>query len=146
MAQMTDEEIVKEAVEKLRSIFGNIPEPSKYILQNWLTDEFTKGAYSSNQVKYYYSRYYLRESLPGSNEDPGNARLHFAGEGTSTGYFGLIQGAIWEGERAGEEVARRLDTSRLGALSLLQRIVIFFQDLISLLSPISSFITSFFSK
>jgi len=109
MIDMTDEDIMNEALDKLRSIFDDVPEPTKYIVHNWLSDEFAKSAYSYNQEDYYYSRWYLRQSLPGPRWDLANARLHFAGEGTSDAYYGLIQGAIWEGERAAYDVERRLD-------------------------------------
>lgn len=98
MMDMTDEEIVEEAVQKLRSVFGNVTEPSKYIVKNWVADEFTKGAYSSNLEEYYWSRFYLSKPLPG--EEARNARLYFAGEGTSPNWYGTVQGAIFEGERA----------------------------------------------
>ena len=47
---MTDEEIVAEAVAKLRSVFNNVPDPSDFIVKNWLTDEFSKGSFSYEQV------------------------------------------------------------------------------------------------
>lgn len=104
MMNMTDEEVAAEAVAKLRSVFGaSVPDPTKFIVQNWLKDEFSKSAYSYNIVDGFYPRATLSRPLPGDIEE-GNLeddmRLHFAGEATSEYWYGSIQGAVFEGDRA----------------------------------------------
>ena len=109
---MTDEEIAAEAVTKLRSIFGaEVPDPTKSIVQNWLKDEFSKSAYSYNIVDGYYARSALSRSLPGDiteGNEKKDSRLHFAGEATSEYYYGLLQGAVYEGTRAASAVVEAL--------------------------------------
>ena len=52
----------------------------------------------------------MGKGLPGlRGRDDVNLRLHFAGEASSSSSFGLVQGAIYEGERAGNDVVDYLD-------------------------------------
>ena len=110
MMNMTDEEIAAEAVAKLRSIFNEtVPDPSNFIVQNWLKDEFSKSAYSYNIVDGYFARSALSLSLPDYRTNKKEEwRLHFAGEATSEYYYGLLQGAVYEGDRAARKVIKVL--------------------------------------
>ena len=108
MMDKTDEEVAEIALEKLRKTFDNVPDPDKILVHNWLRDEFSQSAYSYDLEDAYYASRVLGKPLPG--RDPLNARLHFAGEATSENYFGLISGAVFEGERAGYDVAEHIAT------------------------------------
>jgi len=100
MMNMTDEEVATEAVEKLRSVYGdeNVPNPSNFLVKNWLNDENIRGAYSYTKPGNYFPRYYLKRSLPGLR--PPNNILNFAGEATSEDQAGTVHGAVQEGKRA----------------------------------------------
>ena len=92
MESIPDEQVVKEAVGVLRSYFGydKVPDPSNYIVTDWLNDEFTLGAYSYHQVG---SNRGTRNELFA----PLNDRLYFAGEATSCSYAGSTHGALISG-------------------------------------------------
>ena len=112
MMNMTDEEIAAEAVAKLRSIFTTqaVPNPTKFIVYNWLKDEFSKSAYSYNIVDGMSARIALFLSLPNyKDDDMDKWRVHFAGEATSKLYYGLLQGAVKEGRKAAKNVKKALD-------------------------------------
>ena len=87
-----DEQVVEEAVSVLRSYFGDdkVPDPSNYIVTNWLNDEFTLGAYSYHQVG---SNQNTRNELFAPLDD----RLYFAGEATSCSHAGFTHGALISG-------------------------------------------------
>ena len=106
MMNKTDDEVVEIAMESLRSIFEDAPDPDQTLVHNWLRDEFAQSAYSYDQEDAFYARLAYGQPLPGRGAE--KARLHFAGEATSQFYFGLISGAVFEGERAGYDVAEHL--------------------------------------
>jgi monoamine oxidase len=82
-----DEKIVEDAMNILRSIFGNsIPNPQDYQLTRWNRDKFTFGSYS----------YYAVGSTPKHRRElakPIGKQVYFAGEATSLDYFATVHGA-----------------------------------------------------
>ena len=94
----TDQQIVDSAMKTLRTIFGsNIPGPIDYQITRWASDPFARGSYSFNALG----------STPTSREDlaePLGGKIFFAGEATSTNYFGTVHGAYLSGLRAARDV------------------------------------------
>lgn len=64
----------------------------------WPRNPWSKGAYSCQQPGQYTSFFGIEAVAEGN--------VHFAGEHTSTEFFGYLNGAVESGERAGKEVAR----------------------------------------
>ncbi|WP_423187206.1 flavin monoamine oxidase family protein [Alishewanella sp. d11] len=95
---LTDSEIVAEAMQTLRQIFGTqIPEPQDYIITRWASDPFALGAYSFNTVG---SKPEHRSVLA----DSINQKVYFAGEATSSNYFGTAHGAYLSGLTAANNI------------------------------------------
>lgn len=146
MVDMTDREVVDEAVKKLRSIFGDdVPSPTQFIVKNWLKDEFAKGAYSYDRPDAFYPRWYLGKSLPGRFA-PDN-RLIFAGEATSEPSFGTTHGAIFEGQRAGAEVLENLlyEEDSEGLIAVFQTVLETFNDFLDAFTELIRIVTALFS-
>lgn len=98
--KLSDEEIVAEAMTRLRTIYGpDIPEPEAYQITRWASDPFAWGSYS-----------YLRPGTDGDTRDalaePVANRLFFAGEATSSAYAATVHGAYLSGLRAAEEITQ----------------------------------------
>lgn len=108
--KLSDEEIVAEAMARLRTIYGpDIPQPESYLVTRWAGDPYAWGSYS-----------YLRPGTDGDTRDalaePVGDRLFFAGEATSRAYAATVHGAYLSGLRAAEEI------TKLSAVQMQRRI------------------------
>jgi len=113
-----DEDIVKEVMDKLRSVFEtptpqdkgqvvSVPDPVQTpIVTRWGEDEFSCGSYSFTKLgTNQKSRSDLRQPL--------NNKLFFAGEATVDDFPGTTHGALLSGQRAAKEISRVLMKKRL---------------------------------
>jgi monoamine oxidase len=100
--KLTDEEIKAEVMTSLMSMFGaTVPPPKEWIITRWGENQFARGSYSYHPVgSTPQDRVKLRASLKNI--------LHFAGEATSTRYYGTTRGALEEGFEAAKKVAKLL--------------------------------------
>lgn len=97
---MTDEAVVKIAMEELRIATGeDVPPPLKARVTRWGSDPFSRGAYFFPKVNSPMS------DVAALAEPVGN-RLFFAGEATNEGLFGTVPGAIMSGWREAEKILR----------------------------------------
>ncbi len=102
-AEGQDDETTKaEGMAVLRSMFPdiNIPEPSAFTYPRWTTNPWTYGSYSNWPVG---TTLEMHEDLRANV-----GRLYFAGEHTSSEYFGYLHGAWFEGREAGERIAGKI--------------------------------------
>lgn len=94
----SDEQIVANAVETLKAIFGaDIPQPLDWQITRWASDSFARGSYSYNALG---STPKMRDALASTL----NGRLFFAGEATNRDYFGTAHGAFLSGLRVAKDV------------------------------------------
>jgi polyamine oxidase len=94
-----------EAMQRLRSTFGEaIPEPSAVMVTNWTNNPNTVGAYS-NWPLGYTEKEWLAMTRPEAG------KLFFAGEHTSSNYFGYLHGAIFTGTETANEVLQAIRQS-----------------------------------
>ncbi|MBM2820051.1 MAG: monoamine oxidase, partial [Nitrosarchaeum sp.] len=95
----TDETIKQQIMEALRKTYpySTIPDPVKIIRTSWATDPLSFGTYSFIPVT-------------GTTSDidelakPVDDKLFFAGESTSTRYYGTVHGAYISGYKAAQEI------------------------------------------
>jgi polyamine oxidase len=94
-----DEATKAELMEVLREMFPDvdIPEPTAFMFPRWSTTPWSYGSYSNWPPG---TTLEAHQNLR-ANVD----RLYFAGEHTSTAYYGFLHGAWFEGREAGERVA-----------------------------------------
>ncbi|MEZ4640019.1 MAG: FAD-dependent oxidoreductase [Caldilineaceae bacterium] len=98
----TDAEIVDDAMQTLRAIFGDdIPDPEDVQITRWAADPFALGSYSFNALG---SSPDMRDALAA----PVDNRIFFAGEATSRAYFGTVHGAYLSGVRAAQEILEQV--------------------------------------
>ncbi|KAF4463796.1 N1-acetylpolyamine oxidase [Fusarium albosuccineum] len=96
----SDEETKEEMLEVLRSMFPDkdIPEPTDFMYPRWTTTEWAYGSYSNWPVGMTLEKHQnLRANVD---------RLWFAGEANSAEFFGYLHGAYFEGQEAGDRIAR----------------------------------------
>jgi polyamine oxidase len=89
-----EEETKQQVLEVLRNMYGaeNVPMPTAFMLPRWSLEPWTFGSYSNwPQGTSLQQHQNLRANL---------GRLFFAGEATSTEYYGFLQGAYYEGQEA----------------------------------------------
>lgn len=102
MEQQTDETIVAEIRDHLKTMFGrSIPEPRRVQITRWGADPFAKGSYS----------YIAVGAKPKDFKTMGlpvNDRLFFAGEHTSVDYRGTAHGAYLSGVEAAEAILEEI--------------------------------------
>lgn len=103
---MTDEAVIKEAMEVLRAEFGpNTPEPIDMQRSTWLSDPFSCGT--------------LPHLPPGATSEDHRTlarpvgRLRFAGDSTHADLPGLVLGAFFSGIREAEKLIEILYLDRL---------------------------------
>ncbi|MCU0316127.1 MAG: FAD-dependent oxidoreductase [Fimbriimonadaceae bacterium] len=94
----SDRAIVDDAMETLRRAYGStIPNPTDWQITRWASDPFSLGSYSFNALG---STPKDREALAA----PIDERIFFAGEATSTDYFGTAHGAVLSGYAAADQM------------------------------------------
>ncbi|GJJ15504.1 hypothetical protein Clacol_009782 [Clathrus columnatus] len=121
IAKQSTEETRAEIMAVLRSMYGkDIPDPQEIVYKNWHSDPLFRGSYSNWGASYPFDVFRtLREPLYN--------RLWFAGEGTSTAFFGFLHaclklplslkstdGAYLEGQKAAKAVIETLQDHTTG--------------------------------
>jgi len=107
LSGLSDDEIVRQAMECVRSVFGagGVPELQAAYVHNWERDPYARGAYSYVAAGGGTAREVLATPLGGT--------LFFAGEATdTTGEATTVTGALRSGTRAALEVIRHLEDQR----------------------------------
>jgi len=96
---LTDEQVVAQAVEKLRQYYGRdvVPEPTHHFIPRWYADEYTKTIYAYAEPG---AGYEVRTDLGATLNDT----LFFAGEATYELRFGTVHGALVSGLEAAENM------------------------------------------
>lgn len=90
--------LLRTALESVRSVFGDIDEPSGFAIHDWQADPYAGGGYS-----------YVRVGGTGAREAlaaPLEETLYFAGEATDLEQSGTVGGALASGLRAAKEILR----------------------------------------
>jgi monoamine oxidase len=96
--RLSDASTVSQLREALASTFQTeVPDPAGALITRWSRDPFSHGAYSYPSVG---STPDDRDEIAASVRD----RIFFAGEATSTEYFGTVHGAYLSGLRAAKEL------------------------------------------
>lgn len=98
-----NDELVAEATDVLRSIFGQsaVPEPTESIVTRWASDRFARGSYSSAGPMMKLDDYDLMSRPVGDGH-------FFAGEHTSATHPATVHGAYLSGLRAASEVVNAM--------------------------------------
>uniref|UniRef100_A0A7S0AIA1 Amine oxidase domain-containing protein n=1 Tax=Minutocellus polymorphus TaxID=265543 RepID=A0A7S0AIA1_9STRA len=101
MDAVDDETILHAHVmPNLQIIFGKeMPEPTAYRMTRWSEEEFSRGSYSYPAVGKSHSDVVQRLGEPVNNE------LFFAGEHTSSRWYGTTAGAFQSGRAAATSIA-----------------------------------------
>jgi len=98
-----EEELMKLAMVPLRRMFGeDIPNPKRTFATKWNVDEFSYGIYSFNKVGHSPS---FRKRL----KKPIQNKIFFAGEATSSKFWGTLHGAYYSGNGAARKVVQALN-------------------------------------
>ncbi len=95
--EYSDQEIIKSAMEVLRTIYEDIPDPLDSIITRWHQDEFSYGSYSYVKVGATPEDY---DNLSQAIDN----KLFFAGEATSKEYPATVHGAFLSGKRVAKEI------------------------------------------
>jgi monoamine oxidase len=88
--------LLNQALASVRSVLGNIEEPSAFLIHDWQADPYARGGYS-----------YVRVGGTGAREqlaEPLEETLYFAGEATDVEQSGTVGGALASGIRAAREI------------------------------------------
>ncbi|MEM7453789.1 MAG: FAD-dependent oxidoreductase [Planctomycetota bacterium] len=98
--ELSDDDVVFEAMKKLRSLFGNqIPDPVAHKMTRWSEDPFSYGAYSHlSDGGTPRHRVQLRKRV--------GSKLFFAGEATHSQYPSTVHGAFMSGKKAASDIMR----------------------------------------
>jgi len=100
LEKRTDAEIVAEAMQVIRKIFGGVKDPVARLVTRWGSDAEAGGAYSNLPIGS------SREDLDALAEPVGD-RLFFAGEATSRAQHASVHGAYLSGMREARRIAGR---------------------------------------
>ncbi len=90
--------LLSKALERVRSVLGNIEQPQAVLIHDWQADPFARGGYS-----------YVKVGGTGAREElaaPLEETLYFAGEATDTEQSGTVGGALASGIRAAKELLK----------------------------------------
>lgn len=95
--EMTDDEVVREALAALKSMFGSVPTPKEVLITRWLADPWSHGSYSYVPMGSSF-RSLVELSKPIEN------KVFFAGEATHAEYPATVHGALLSGVRAARDI------------------------------------------
>ncbi|GAB0146260.1 hypothetical protein EsHS_00006668 [Epichloe bromicola] len=100
--QQTDEQTKQEMTGVLRQMFPDVavPEPTAFMYPRWTKIPWAYGSYSNWPIG---TTLEMHQNLRANA-----GRLWFAGEATSSEYFGFLHGAWFEGMEAGSQIAALL--------------------------------------
>ncbi len=96
--QYSDADLTSRAVEALKAMFGDVPEPVDAVSTRWGADPWTRGSYSYLPVGVEFDTY--RDMAR-----PVGDRLFFAGEATHSRFPSTVHGALLSGRRAARQIA-----------------------------------------
>ena len=96
--QYSDADLTSRAVEALKAMFGDVPEPVDTVSTRWGADPWTRGSYSYLPVGVEFDTY--RDMAR-----PVGDRLFFAGEATHSRFPSTVHGALLSGRRAARQIA-----------------------------------------
>ncbi len=94
---LSDQELVSQAVGTLETIFGDVPAPVDAMSTRWGSDPWTRGSYSYVPVGVPFDTY--RDMAA-----PVGERLFFAGEATHSRFPSTVHGALLSGRRAARQI------------------------------------------
>ena len=95
--RLSNEDVQQEMIGKLQKIYGSIPPPAKLIVTHYSLFPLFRGAWSNWPPGFAMDSHHALQAPVG--------RVYFAGEHTSSQYFGYLHGAY----QSGETVALKLD-------------------------------------
>ena len=90
LEELEDDEVTERALEALRQMFGQVPQPTRVIVTRWGADEFSYGSYSFVGVGATGADY-------STVAEPVGKELYFAGEHTSEEHPATVVGAYLSG-------------------------------------------------
>ncbi len=96
--QYSDSKLADRAVDTLKVIFGDVPEPREVLSTRWGSDPWTRGSYSYLPLGVEFDTY--REM-----SKPVGERLFFAGEATHSRFPSTVHGALLSGRRAARQIS-----------------------------------------
>ncbi len=103
MEDWTDEEIIADVLDVLRTVYGDdVPAPTAYLLTRWGKDEWAYGSYSSLGVGA------SREDVEALAQPVADV-LYFAGEATISNGQATVHGALLSGWHAAKQVLAARD-------------------------------------
>ena len=94
----SEENLLDQALQSVRSVFGNIVDPRAFLVHDWQADPFARGGYS-----------YVKVGGTGAREElakPLDDTLYFAGEATDVEQSGTVGGALASGIRAARQILK----------------------------------------
>jgi monoamine oxidase len=105
METQTDEEVVADVMTKLKAMFPTISTPDRCIISRWGSEENVRGTYSFKKVG--------RDSFSNDSEQLQRPvkNVWFAGEATSSSWYGTVNGACASGQRAAKGMLEVLSVS-----------------------------------
>ena len=95
--QYSDADLTSRAVDALKAMFGDVPEPVDAVSTRWGSDPWTRGSYSYLPVGVEFDTY--RDMAR-----PVGDRLFFAGEATHSRFPSTVHGALLSGRRAARQI------------------------------------------
>ena len=95
--RLSDQEIVRQALAALASMYGIVPPPRDALITRWRSDPWTHGSYSYVPAGSSFERY-------AELGEPVEARLFFGGEATDDENPSTVHGAYLSGIRAAEQI------------------------------------------
>ncbi|GKY98191.1 hypothetical protein MPSEU_000776900 [Mayamaea pseudoterrestris] len=112
LERLTSEEVVREVMETLRTLFGSasVPDPLRVKLTRWGSDRFSRGSYTFLGPGTTEADFHVLQSPCNGNGDSilldgfETMRLFFAGEHTTALHPSMAHGALLSGTRAGQEI------------------------------------------
>lgn len=100
LEQLTDEDLVQQAVEVLRQLFGaHVPHPVDWCVTHWAKEPFSQGSYSYIPVDASGHDYEIMA-------EPIDDLIFFAGEATHAKYPATVHGAYLSGIREAERIIK----------------------------------------
>jgi polyamine oxidase len=105
---MSDRQIMKEITNSILRMFPNGEAPIDILVPRWQQNPLFRGSYSNWPIGA-FDKHHMNIRAPlSSGQNSDKPRLWFAGEATSTEYYGYLHGAWIEGKSVAKQVVQCL--------------------------------------
>lgn len=102
--ELNDDEIQREVLKSLKSIYPDMPDPIDFAYSRWATNRWTFGSYEARIVNGTTSEF--EHFIAPIKDISGSNTIYISGSASCKYHYGYVHGAYWAGLRSAKQVLK----------------------------------------